>query len=1147
MRLLAQVLLVAILVVTAAVPQANAALPNVDVRDGDRVPAFSAGERAAQRELRTEVGEEQADGRVVAGTGGVAITGIGEALTGPARGDAEGIALRYLRDNAVALGLRATDIDALRLKDSYTSWEGTTHLAWTQTAGGIDAYDNEIRVNVAQNGSVINAGGNALPGFEGDGQPRLGERDALTAAARDVGGDASSGSAELTLFGGADGSVLAWAVSTTGDDGDLYDVLIDADDGRRLARFARTDHAVDAKVHDWAPGLSPQKTVDIEPLLSTPVDATHLKGPNARAWSDTVDDCRVLTIFTLDTGCAGPGSAAEQVAPGSGNVELTAFPNPAQNCATGATIICTWDSTTGGSWETNRARGTVQTFYSVNRFHNHMVAPPIGFDSASRGFGGDDPVIVNTYDGAPSNGGGLPDGSHVNNANFATPADGISPVMQMYLFRGADRRSIHSGDDAGIVYHEYTHGLVKRLVGLVGLTDFQPRAMNEAWADWYSFDALVGDNLISDTPAPGEVMSGVYAYPAPFSESRTQPIDCTVGAPPAQCPGAGTAGTGGYTLGDLGKIATTSNFHWNGEIWAETLWDLRRALGTATTRRLVTDGMRLSPTQNPTFLDGRDAILAADVAAFGGANRDAIWQVFSGRGMGWSARVAGSDHEVTREAFDVPDTLEEVTTVVTDPVPGGDGDGFAEPGETVRVAVTLANTGSQAVTGVVGRLSSAQAFADDEPRGFGDASGLAAGSRSTVPFFLTLPPSTACAGAVPYAIDVSSASGVAATIAGTVRAESYPPRAVGLAVPDTPATPRVATIGVPAGGAVSDVDVGLDVSDVTVVDLTVQLTSPQGTTVTLADGPSIDQFQGTIFDDESLISIQDASDGASGRFAPEQPLSAFNGQASGGNWTLTVRDEIGTFGDATLNSWTLIAAGAGTCSTTVSPPLAETGGAGDVSQTGARLTGTIDPRGRATSYRFEYGPTAAYGQRTEVADAGAASGASGVSAAIGGLSPSADYHYRVAALVDGAVVARGADATFRTADPAAPPPPPLGGSLLPPVRTPADANITFARTAKTLIADSKGQFTFTFGGRAGTTGSTTFAASKKVLKLGKKSFKVDSKGIAKVKYKLSKSDLKKLKRKKSVKVTATVLSASGEKAKRTFTLKAPKAKKNRGG
>jgi hypothetical protein len=102
------------------------------------------------------------------------------------------------------------------------------------------------------------------------------------------------------------------------------------------------------------------------------------------------------------------------------------------------------------------------------------------------------------------------------------------------------------------------------------------------------------------------------------------------------------------------------------------------------------------------------------------------------------------------------------------------------------------------------------------------------------------------------------------------------------------------------------------------------------------------------------------------------------------------------------------------------PPAVETGGALDVRQAGARLTGSVNPRGLATSFRFEYGATAAYGQSTAPTAAGAGLAPAGVEATLTGLAPGTTYHYRLVASNSAGEVA-GADMTFTTqADTVAP-------------------------------------------------------------------------------------------------------------------------------
>jgi hypothetical protein len=88
----------------------------------------------------------------------------------------------------------------------------------------------------------------------------------------------------------------------------------------------------------------------------------------------------------------------------------------------------------------------------------------------------------------------------------------------------------------------------------------------------------------------------------------------------------------------------------------------------------------------------------------------------------------------------------------------------------------------------------------------------------------------------------------------------------------------------------------------------------------------------------------------------------------------------------------------------------------DTSTAYTDLAGRIDPGGLATTYRFEYGPTAAYGSVFPVAATGelaAGFGEKEVGAHLTGLTPGATYHFRlVAENADGPVAS--ADRTFRT-------------------------------------------------------------------------------------------------------------------------------------
>jgi extracellular elastinolytic metalloproteinase len=263
----------------------------------------------------------------------------------------------------------------------------------------------------------------------------------------------------------------------------------------------------------------------------------------------------------------------------------------------------------------------------------------------------------------------------------------------MYLFRKTgglpDVVSANGGNDAEVVYHEYTHGLSNRLVtypgGGSGLDNQQAGSMGEAWSDWYALDYLNAQRFKPDPPGNGNLIMGQLTF---GGDLRSQPVDCPVNAKAKVCPGAGTAGPGGYTYGDFGKIRGRPEVHGDGEIWLETLWDLRNALGSRATEKIVTRGMELSP-PSPSYLDMRNAILQADVVANGGVNSRVIWGVFANRGMGYFASTFGGGDVTPIEDFSTPPACGPCYTIsgtVTDKATGG-------PAPGVRVGISGLDSG----------------------------------------------------------------------------------------------------------------------------------------------------------------------------------------------------------------------------------------------------------------------------------------------------------------------------------------------------------------------------------------------------------------------------------------------------------------------
>jgi extracellular elastinolytic metalloproteinase len=590
-------------------------------------------------------------------------------LTAPSNAAPETVALSYVRAHHDLFGLDADDLSSLGLMRSWRTNE-YTHLMFAQTVGGIPAMDNGVVANVAADGRLINAGGSPLPGLTvASLDPRVPAAEAVRTALSQLGvtgsvTEVATGSdprrttrfaeghtARLTLFGAPGTSRLAWRVMLRRGSAPFADVMIDARTGTLLRQQSLIRDVVNALVFPnfpAAPVGGSQTTVDISNYITFPGDPQFF-GDFAYSFTDVNDD-----------------GVREDIAPSSGDdymFSFVPFTVPPGNCSP---YPCSWDYRTPNSWTTNRRQAATQAFYFVNRFHDHLLAAPIQFTRAKGNFDGFDRVWISVDNGAALNG-GLPDQDHLNNSFMSTGPPGVGePVayMQLELFQpveGETFRSANSADDPSIVYHEYTHGLSNRLVSDVDwepLLDLnQSNDLSEAWSDWYAMDYIVQQGFITDTPTGGEVKVGLYLG----DSHRSQGLDCAVGAPAGVCPGGLNTGTGGYTYGDLGKVLDRPESHADGEIWAETLWDLRRRLiadrgaaeGVRRTQLLVTRAMELSPGQ-PSFLDMRNAILQADTVFNGGADRTAIWDVFAARGMGYFAGTFDASDVHPAENFAIP-------------------------------------------------------------------------------------------------------------------------------------------------------------------------------------------------------------------------------------------------------------------------------------------------------------------------------------------------------------------------------------------------------------------------------------------------------------------------------------------------------------
>ena len=230
--------------------------------------------------------------------------------------------------------------------------------------------------------------------------------------------------------------------------------------------------------------------------------------------------------------------------------------------------------------------------------------------------------------------------------------------------------------DNGIIAHEFGHGLSIRLTGGPANSSCLNlgEQMGEGWSD---FMALI---LTAKPGDRGTKKRGIGTF------ALRQAID-SVGI--RRFPYSTDRAINPHTYNNI--FLNQASPHPIGEIWASTLWDLYWAMvdkygwdanvynvnsGNGKAIQLVFDGMKMQVC-NPGFIDGRNAILAADRADFNGDNQCLIWDVFARRGVGYSASGGrGASAADNEEAFDVlPTCLRTIkfSKTMTDTIlPGGD-------------------------------------------------------------------------------------------------------------------------------------------------------------------------------------------------------------------------------------------------------------------------------------------------------------------------------------------------------------------------------------------------------------------------------------------------------------------------------------------
>jgi hypothetical protein len=324
-----------------------------------------------------------------------------------------------------------------------------------------------------------------------------------------------------------------------------------------------------------------------------------------------------------------------------------------------------------------------------------------------------------------------PDGDAIR-ALFGADGHGAAGPIMMRMVRAAvpDRDGTI---DNQIMGHEWGHYISNRLISNAsGLSTNMSGGMGEGWADTHAMLLTVKQE---DSAVPSNLAySGVYGLAiwtsvggvngplanqgayfgirrVPYSTDLTknpltfqhiQDLATQPNVPVAFWPAPGTPSASGGN----------SEVHNTGEVWATMLWECYASLLADTVgvnprlsftearnrwKDYLVAAYKMTPPQ-PTFLDARDAVLAAAYAGGDLTDYDHFLKAFAKRGAGFGA-ISPDRYSLTNngvvESFIVAPNVSLVSASITDDGTSCDKDGVLDSGESGHLTITLRNDSGQ--------------------------------------------------------------------------------------------------------------------------------------------------------------------------------------------------------------------------------------------------------------------------------------------------------------------------------------------------------------------------------------------------------------------------------------------------------------------
>ncbi len=592
-------------------------------------------------------------------------------LTGPDARPAREIGLDFVGRNLELLGLTADDFAGYEVTDDvYSAGDGATHLYLRQRHDGLPVYNAQLHININRDGRILSVNNLFLPHLAlaaNERLPSLNAAEALDAVAFHLGLANAGAAQQLESAPGTQARTrvlvpelslapvelaLVWLPIRAGEarlmwnfvvetlDGEhWYDINIDAHDGRVWTRF---DWVADA---DYQVYPTPIESPNHAPILPPTDGRTILTDPhNVTAspfgWHDT--NGAAGAEFTI---MRGNNAHAYQDSDGNDSP-------PAVQPDCGASLDCEFALNLAAAPSTYQDASIANLFYWNNFIHD--VEFFYGFDSPGGNF------QVNTYTlGGLGNDDVMAQAQSSGNcnANFGTPVDGQRPRMRM--FNCTNSTPAHDGDfDAGVVVHEYGHGISNRLVGGPGNVSCLQNSEQpgEGLSDWWGLSlTMEPTDLATDGRGVGTYLLG---QPISGNGVRSQRYSTD--------PAINT-----FTYANVNG---STGVHAVGEKWAQAYWEVTWALiaehgfepnlfsithtatdkGNIRAKFYINQGLKNSVC-SPGFVDVRNGIIQAATDNYGGEDVCTIWTAFAAYGLGASASQ-GSSASTTDQvpAFDLP-------------------------------------------------------------------------------------------------------------------------------------------------------------------------------------------------------------------------------------------------------------------------------------------------------------------------------------------------------------------------------------------------------------------------------------------------------------------------------------------------------------